>query len=146
MHDLDSPEGMQRAIEQASARLLGGTVDKKCFERLRGSIQVAAATGKEYPWREVLTSLLADSVDEQRMAQQALQAQRDWILRGGRETPKSLGRAAKGLLARFVAQLLIFALISLIVIVLLLALKYRFPEFDIYRVLAWAQGLVNALR
>jgi hypothetical protein len=57
-----------------------------------------------------------------------------------------LGRRAKGLLAKLVAQLLVFAVTAALVIAGLLLLKYRFPEFDIYRVLTLLEELFGKLR
>lgn len=141
--DLQDPETAHRAVAEVSMRLLAGAVDRRTLEALKASVQ--GATG-EYPWQAVTHTVLATPADPQKTVQAALVAQRDWVLRGGRETPRSLGRRAKGLLARLVAQLLVFAVTAALVIVGLLLLKYRFPEFDIYRVLTLLEELVGKVR
>jgi hypothetical protein len=82
--------------------------------------------------------VLAEPVDQQQLVQQGLKAQRDWILRGGREAPaKPVAVRAKTLVAKLLAQLITFAMCSAVLLVLLLALKHKWPEADIYRPLAW---------
>jgi hypothetical protein len=100
----------------------------------------------EYPWRVVTQVLLADTVDPQRLVQQGLRAQRDWILRGGREAPgKPLSVRAKTLLARILTQLLVVAICGAVVLVLLLALKHKWPGADVYRLLGWLYEAFPAL-
>lgn len=141
--DLQDPETAQRAIAEVSMRLLAGSVDRRTLDALKASVQ---GTAGEYPWQAVTHTILASPADPQKTVQAALVAQRDWLLRGGRETPCSLGRRAKGLLAKLVAQLLVFAVTAALVIAGLLLLKYRFPDFDIYRILALLEELFGQLR
>jgi hypothetical protein len=141
--DLQRPEEVQRAVAEVSMRLLAGAVDRRTLETLKSSVQ--AATG-EYPWQLVTRTVLAQKADEQKVVQSALVAQRDWVLRGGRETPRSLSMATKGLVARLVAQLIIFTVTAAVVVAALLLLKYRYPEFDIYRILTAIQDLLGKLK
>lgn len=141
--DLQNPDAAHRAVAEVSMRLLAGAVDRRTLDALKASVQ---GTTGEYPWQAVTHTLLAAPADPQKTVQAALVAQRDWILRGGRETPRPLGRRAKGLLAKLVAQLLVFAVTAALVIAGLLLLKYRFPEFDIYRVLTLLEELFGKLR
>lgn len=133
--DLQQPDETMAAVAAVSLRLLAGAVSKRTMEQLKRTIDQSPA---EYPWQAVTQAVLAEPVEPQRLVQQGLQAQRDWIVRGGRETPsRPLAQQAKGLLAKVVAQLIFLGIYTGIVVVALLALKYRFPGFDIYRVLAW---------
>ena len=141
--DLEQPEDTHRAIAEVSLRLMAGAVDRRTLEQLKRTVQASPA---EFPWQVVTQAVLAAKPDEQQVVQAALVAQRDWILRGGRETPKPLGRRAKGLVAKLCAQLMVLGVAALITIIALLVLKYRFPDFDIYRVLTWIQDLFGATR
>ncbi|MBL9079868.1 MAG: hypothetical protein JNL08_20385 [Planctomycetes bacterium] len=117
---------------------------KRTLEQLQRTVQESPS---EYPWQAVVRTVLAEPVDDQKLVQQGLQAQRDWILRGGRERPAPpVGQRAKGLLARLVAQLIVCTIGTLLVIGALLLVKYRWPEWDIYRVLGWIQDLAQRLR
>ena len=117
-----APQGMPAAdsiegIAAVSLRLLAGTVSRKTLEALKRTL---LASPDEYPWRVVNQVVLGETVDEQQLAQQGLRAQRDWILRGGRENPgKPLGLQAKTLLAKITAQSL-FAVVFAVVLVVLL--------------------------
>lgn len=135
--DLARPDDTLGAVAGASLRLMAGAVSKKTMEQLRRTLQQSPA---EFPWQVVTQAVLAEPVDEQRLVQQALVAQRDWILRGGRETPgPGIGYRAKGLLARLCAQLIFGAIYTVVIVVVLLLLKHKVPGFDIYRVLTWFQ-------
>ena len=125
------------AVARANLRLMAGTVSKRTMEQLRRTLE---ASPSEFPWQVVTQALLAEPVDEQRLVQQALVAQRDWIVRGGRETPRpGLGHRTKGFFARLCAQLIFGAIYAVVIVVLLLLLKHLRPELDIYRPLAWIQ-------
>jgi hypothetical protein len=142
--DLDQPAAAYEAVAHASLRLLAGAVDRPLFAQLQRQL---AASPDSYPWQEATRALLAPPVDAQQLVQRGLQAQRDWILRGGRETPKpALARRAKGLLARLCAQLLFAVLFAVVLLVALLAVKHRWPELDIYQALDWLYRTFPALR
>ena len=137
--DLAQPDETLRAVSAVSLRLMAGAVPKRTLEQLRKAVQESQA---EYPWQVVTQAVLAEPVDDQRLVQQGLVAQRDWILRGGRETPgPSLSRRAKGLVARIVAELIFFVVMSVVVVGALMLCKHKWPEIDIYRLLAWLQSL-----
>lgn len=138
------PDETLQAVSAASLRLLAGAVDRRSLDQLRRTVQQSPS---EYPWQAVTQAILAEPADPQRLVQQGLAAQRDWILRGGRETPgPSLGRRAKGLVARLVAELIFFLLVSVVVVGALMLCKHKWPEVDIYRLLAWLQGLFGSAR
>ncbi len=50
---------------------------------------------------------------------------------------RPLSVQAKGLVAKLLAQLIFLGIFSLVMLVALLLLKHKMPDFDIYRVLAW---------
>ncbi|MBX3461721.1 MAG: hypothetical protein KF830_01005 [Planctomycetes bacterium] len=142
--DLGDPEAARQAIGEVSLRLLAGAVPRRTLEQLQRTVQQTPA---EYPWQIVTQAVLAEPVDPQRLVQQGLEAQRDWIVRGGRERPAApVGQRAKGLLARFVAQAIFGLIWTVVVVAGLLLLKHKLPELDIYRLLVWFEGLVERLR
>jgi hypothetical protein len=142
--DLEQPDDTLQAVGAVSLRLLAGAVPRRTMEQLQRTVQQSP---DEYPWRIVTQAVLAEPVDPQRLVQQGLQAQRDWILRGGRERPAPpAAQRAKGFVARLLAQTIVCAIWTVVVVVLLLLLKYKLPGFDIYRLLAWIQQQAGTLR
>lgn len=135
--DLGSPDETMTAVAAVSLRLMAGTVSRKTMEQLKRTVQ---ETPSEYPWQVVTQAVLAEAVDEQKLVQQGLRAQRDWVVRGGRQDPgRPLDVRAKTLLAKLLTQLIVFGLYTVLIIALLLLIKQRVPGFDIYRVLSWLQ-------
>lgn len=140
--DLSDPAKTLDAVGAASLRLLAGTVSKATMQQLRRTLEQSPA---EFPWQIVTQAIVAEPVDPQRLVQQGLAAQRDWILRGGRTAPApTLVRRAKGLFARLCAQMIFGLLYALVIVAGLLVLKFKFPDFDIYRILTWIQQLLPA--
>lgn len=132
--DLARPDDTVAAVGAVSLRLLAGAVPKRTMDQL----QRAPQSPSEFPWQVVTQAVLAEPVDEQKLLQQGLAAQRDWILRGGRETPgPGLVHHTKSFFAKVVAQLIFAALFTIVLVTILILLKYKMPEFDIYRVLDW---------
>lgn len=130
-------------IAGVSLRLLAGTVSRKTLDGLKRTV---LASPDEYPWRVVNQVVLGESVDEQDLAQKGLRAQRDWILRGGRETPgKPLGLQAKTLLAKVVAQALFGLVFALVLVVLLLVVNHKWPNINIYQLWADLRSTVVGL-
>lgn len=133
--DLARPDDTVAAVGAVSLRLLAGAVPKRTMDQLRRTLQQSPS---EFPWQVVTQAVLAEPVDEQKLLQQGLAAQRDWILRGGRETPgPGLVHHTKSFFAKVVAQLIFAALFTIVLVTILILLKYKMPEFDIYRVLDW---------
>jgi hypothetical protein len=133
--DLARPADTVAAVGAVSLRLLAGAVPKRTMDQLRRTLQQSPS---EFPWQVVTQAVLAEPVDEQKLLQQGLAAQRDWILRGGRETPgPGLVHHTKSFFAKVVAQLIFAALFAIVLVTILILLKYKMPEFDIYRVLDW---------
>lgn len=140
--DLGQPEATLAAVSEVSLRLLAGAVSKPTMERLQNTLRQSPS---EFPWQVVTQAVLAEPVDAQRLVHQGLAAQRDWIARGGRETPTApIAYRAKTLLARICAQLIFGALFTLVLLAVLLLLKHKMPGFDIYRILTWFQQLFGA--
>jgi hypothetical protein len=137
--DLSDPKQVLDAVSHASLRLLAGTVSKGTMQQLRRTLEQSPS---EFPWQASTQAILAEPVDEQRLVQQGLAAQRDGVLRGGRTAPgPGVVRRTKGFVARVMAQLVFGLCYSLVIIAALLLLKYKLPDFDIYRVLTWIQDL-----
>jgi hypothetical protein len=133
--DLTQPDDTMAAVSAVALRLLAGAVPRATMQALQRTLTQSPS---EYPWQVVTRAVLAEPIADQQLVQQGLRAQRDWILRGGREVPpKPLGTRAKTLLARLLAQLLTFGMCSALLLVLLLALKHKWPDADIYRALGW---------
>lgn len=131
------------AIGAVSARLLAGVVSKRTLEALRRTVEASPA---EYPWQVVGQVVLQEPVEPQDLAQRALRAQRDWILRGGRENPgKPIGLQAKTFLAKVVAQTIFLGFFTVAVVALLLLLKHQWPAIDIYAFLEWLKGAASKL-
>jgi hypothetical protein len=129
------PDETLAAIGGVSLRLMAGAVPRRTMDALKRTV---LSSPDEYPWRAVNRVVLEAPVDEQDLAQRGLKAQRDWILRGGRENPgKSLSVHAKTWIAKLLTQLIFLTAYSLVVVVLLLILKHKWPTADIYRLLAW---------
>lgn len=133
-----------RRVGEANLRLMAGEVSKPKLAQLKITAQASEA---EYPWQQITDAILSEEVDEQRLVQRGLAAQRDWVLRGGRvERGPTVTRRAKGFFARLAAQL-IFALIFVVVVIVgLLLLEYRFPAWDIDWLLDQTLALLGAER
>ena len=130
-------------IGEAALRLMAGQVSRTtmnaCQELVRGQPQ-------NYPWEQVTDRLLADPVAPADLVQPGLRAQRDWVVRGGRETPgHGLRLRAKTGLAKLLVRALFFMLYLLVVLSLLLLLKQKWPAVDIYSGLRWLQHTLPGL-
>lgn len=128
---------------EASHRLLAGLVSRRDLQAMQKKV---LASPDAYPWQEVVDGLVAEPVAESELIQRGLKAQRDWILRGGREMPgPRVKTRAKAFLARLLAQGLFLGLWTGSVLVLLVLLKARFPECDIYIVSNWLKDLMPGI-
>ncbi len=116
---------------------MAGAVPRKTMNSLQKLVQGAR---KDYPWESVLDSILESPMASDRLVHQGLLAQRDWIMRGGRETPrKRLAVQGKTILARLMVRTLFFVLYTGAVCALLVLLKQVAPKMDLYIVLNWLQ-------
>lgn len=122
-----------------SLRLLSGTVSKRTLDQLRQQLPQSSD-----PRAAIHAAVLAEPGDEKLLLAKALSAQREWIARGGRWRGPSLGFRAKSLMARLCAQLVVTVLYLLLFVAALLALKYRDPDWDLYRLLSWGRELFGS--
>ncbi len=122
-------------VSEASLRLLAGLVPKKTLLELQEVVRTASGA---YPWEQVVDAILAFPCHQEELVQQGLRAQRDWVVRGGRETPgKSLSAHTKTFLAQMLVRILMFGLYLGVVATALVILKMRWPSVDIYSVIPW---------
>lgn len=125
------------AIAGVSLRLMAGTVSRNTMDALKRTV---LSSPEDYPWRVVNQVVLGESVDEQRLAEQGIRAQRDWILRGGRENPgKPVGLKVKTFFAKLVAQSIFGLIFAAVLVLLLLLIKHKWPEINIYWLLDWVR-------
>lgn len=142
--DLAEPKDVMTSAAEVSLRLLAGSVPRRTLEALKRTVQQSPS---EYPWQVVTRAVLAEPVDEQQLVQNGLRAQRDWILRGGRETPgRPLSVQAKTFVAKVLSQLIFVLVYTVVIAVLLLLLRHRWPELDLYRILDWLYATFPSLR
>ena len=135
-------------VAEVTLRMVAGAVPAATVRELERIRDEATAS---YPWERVVDRVLRDPVEKHELVRRGLAAQRDWVARGGRFTPKRslTGRArtaGRRLLASLLVKLFVFLLYTLAVVVLLLLLKARWEWFDIYRALEWAPELVERIR
>lgn len=137
--DLADPQAALRAVGETSLRLLAGAVPKGKLDQLRRLVEQSPDA---FPWQLVTRELLADPIDAQRLMQQGLVAQRDWIARGGR-TSKGPGivRRTKGFVARLMAQLVFGVMFAVVLVAGLILLQIKVEWFDIYQLVPWVKGL-----
>lgn len=142
--DPGRPEEVHDAVAHAALRLLAGAVPRATLERVKREVEKAGAA---YPWEAATRALLAEPVEPQQLVQQGLAAQRDWILRGGREAPKpGLARKAKGFFARLLAQLVFGVLYAVVIAAVLVLLKFQNPAIDLYIAVDWLRTAVDWCR
>ena len=116
-----------------SLRLMAGMVPRKTLQAVQ---RMAVESTGEYPLQSIHDAVLAEPVDPNELLRRGILAERDWVARGGRETPgPGLKRRAKGFLAKVLAQLIVFSITLALAVVVLLLVKYRWPELDVYRLL-----------
>lgn len=133
-----------RRVADASLYLMAGAVSRPKMASLQRSVRDAAG---EYPWEQVVDGILDEPVDPQKLAQQGLRAQRDWVLRGGRETPgPSMKARGKGCLAGILARLFFFAMYTVAVVLMLLVIRHRWDDMNLYRLLDWAYDVFPSIK
>lgn len=141
--DLEDPAQLEVAVREVALRLLAGGVSRATISQLQRMMRENVG---DYPWQEVTRRILAEDVDAQTLVQRGLTAQRDWIWRGGRETPgPSLSHRTKGFFAKLVAQT-IFLLIWAVVLVAGLLLLKHLTGIEIYAALDWLYSLFPSLQ
>lgn len=136
-----SPTALRLAeAGEISLRLLAGAVGKRTFETLRS--QLPTATDVHAVLHQ---ALLAERVEPAQLLQKGLVAQREWVARGGRIAQPRLAFRGKRLLAQLCAQLVVTAIYAALFLATLFALKYRDPDWDVYRLLTWLRELGSGL-
>lgn len=129
------PDPIFSRICETSTRLMGGAVNRSTMKKLQ---KLVRADGDSYPWEEVVDRVLAEEMAPAELTKTALKSQRDWVVRGGRQTPgKSVRHHAKSLLAKVLAKLIFMVILMACIIVLLVLCKLRWPEIDIYAANEW---------
>lgn len=100
--------------------------------------QRVRASGGDYPWEAVIDAVLADPVDDRRLLQKGLQAQRDWVSQPGSEPiARRVRRRGRSALAWLLSRVIFFAIYSVAAIALLVLLELRWPELDISALGDW---------
>ena len=126
------------SICESTTRLIAGAVSRSTMKELQKTVNAATTV---YPWEVVVDRILREQVDQTELTERALRAQRDWVVRGGRQTPgKGLTYKTKSLVARLLARVVFLAILIPVVVTLLVLVKQKWPEFDIYRILLWLQN------
>jgi hypothetical protein len=114
------------AAGEVAMRLLADRVPRPTMAALQRLVQEGR---DQYPLAAIAKALAADPIGDAELYQQLLRAERDWILRGGRERRAiAASRPNKSLLARILGQSLLVAVTALAVLSVLLAIKVRHPE------------------
>ena len=141
--DLEQPDDTLDAVAAVSLRLMAGAVPKRTMQDLKRTVEQSPS---EYPWQVTTKVILAVDTDPQQLVQQGLRAQRDWILRGGRKDPGKSGSVkAKTFAAKLLTQAIFFGVFSVLAIVMLLLIKHKWPDANIYGLLDWAYGAFPSL-
>ena len=135
-NQIDAVDPVRQQLGEVSLRLLAGAVPGKAFGDARRIIE---RSGGGYPWEEVNQRVIEDDLEEAQLIRQGLQAQRDWILRGGApgRKRKSLKARGKGFVAFVLSRLIFFVFYTVAVVVLLVMLKHHWPQIDVYVALEW---------
>jgi len=123
-------------VAETSLRMMAGAVSPSTLRAAR-----ALAEGSpSYPWEDVVGLVLRDATDPSALVQRGLEAQRDWLARGGAEPiaptrrRRTLKTRAKGALAALLVRGVFYLVIAVLFAVLLVLLRYRFPWLDIYAI------------
>ncbi|MEE2887985.1 MAG: hypothetical protein VX951_11210 [Planctomycetota bacterium] len=129
------PDPVFSRICETSARLMGGVVNRTAMKELQ---KLVRSESTSYPWEEVVDRVLSSGPPAAELATAALKSQRDWIVRGGRQTPgKNVRHRAKSMVARLMARLVFMAILLASVVALLILCKLRWPGVDIYLANDW---------
>ena len=115
------------AASEVAMRLLSERVPRPTMAALQRLIQ---ESGGQYPLPAIAKTLAADPIGDAELYSQLLRAEREWILRGGRER-RAVGpsRPNRSLLARMLGQSLLVVVTALAVLSVLLAIRVRHPEW-----------------
>ena len=130
-----TPDPVFSRICEVSARLMGGAVHRSTMKELQ---KVTRSNSASYPWETVVDRVLSEQVGPAELTKMALKSQRDWIVRGGRETPgPRLRHQAKSFVAKMLARLIFMAILITSLVILLVVCKLCWPAVDIYAANDW---------
>lgn len=130
-------------VAETALRMMAGSVGPATQRRLR---ELCEARTEAYPWEDVVRAVLAEPLDASQLVQRGLQAQRDWIQKGGTPVATSRGEGRAGpararprllysikrWLAIQTARALFYSLFAIVLVVLLILLRRVWPAVDIY--------------
>lgn len=112
----------------------------------RALLQRVRKAGGDYPWEAVVDAVLADPVDDTRLLQRGLLAQRDWVSRPEREpVGRRVRRRSRSALAWLLSRVIFFAIYTGAAIVLLVLLELRWPQLDISALGDWLRTTFPAV-
>jgi hypothetical protein len=130
-------------VAEVSLRMMADAIPRRTQDDVRA---LMASHSEEYPWQRVVDVVLRDAVAADDLISKGLRAQRDWFNRGTVAPAPRAVRAArvagKRALAYVLSRAIFFVLYTLAVVVLLVVLKQRWPEVDIYRLLDWLRDVL----
>lgn len=130
-----TPDPVFSRICEVSARLMGGTIHRSTMKELQ---KLLRSEPNSYPWEAVVDRVLAEKMAPPELTKMALKSQRDWVVRGGRETPgPRMRHQAKSFVARMLARLIFMAILITFLVALLVVCKLCWPVVDIYAANDW---------
>jgi hypothetical protein len=145
-----SPElsAIIQRVAEVSLRLMARLPSPATLKRVRTAVE---ASPTSYPWQQVVDAVLAEPADPSALLQRGLEGQRDFLMRSA--PPRQAARVvraartgAKTLLAIVLSRMIFFALYTLAAMVLLVLIKHRWPDLDIYRLLPWVERMLPLTR
>jgi hypothetical protein len=121
-------------VGAVALRMMAGAVSPAT----RRSLQQRVRGAPSYPWEAVVDTVLADPVDEVRLLERGLAAQRDWVV-GSAKAPlgRRLRQRGRSAVAWLLSRVIFFALYTAAAIVLLVLVRWRWPDLDIYVLGEW---------
>ena len=136
-------EELVRRIALTSLRMMAGAVPRDVVDRLHSRMRAEP----EYPWEEVVDAVLAEPVAASQLVNKGVLAHRNWLASGGAANPapaaqavggrrrKTLKTRGKTALAMAIVKGGFFILYTVVVILVLVLLRHKWPWMDIYRLL-----------
>ena len=146
-------------IGETSLRMMAGVVSPSVVQHLQARLY---AEPDEYPWEEVVDSVLAEPMARDELVNRGLVGQRNWLLKSGRDAApggqavagggqsrrgrsKTMKVRGKTLLAMMIVRGGFFVIYTFAVVLLLVLLRHKFPSFDIYRILDLLKQLLPSV-
>jgi len=130
-----TPDPVFSRICEVSARLMGGAVHRSTMKDIQ---KVVRSERGSYPWEAVVDRVLSEQVGSAELTKMALKSQRNWVVRGGRETPSPrLRHQAKSFVAKMLTRLIFMTILITSLVILLVVCKLCWPAVDIYAANDW---------